>query len=246
LGEHLFDYRDVLATGDEQVLQHAWTRLSELRLPLHFAAVRGARTKGAWASLGMTEFCNAPQVLRAEVSVDEFAAIHRQSPRRLRQLASLGCSLRQRAGHHSQLVRWIYHRKAAQFAHVENSIFQDPLRIEFMAAAAALSGSACEIVTLEAAGSAVAALVLFRDGETRRFYTVYFDPAWARFSPGIALIYEVTRRSLSEGLDCDYMTGEQPHKMRFATSQVPLFRVQATADQVAQVLTEAPRSPLAA
>jgi CelD/BcsL family acetyltransferase involved in cellulose biosynthesis len=47
------------------------------------------------------------------------------------------------------------------------------------------------------------------------------------------LIYEVTRQSLGEGLDCDYMTGEQPYKLRLATSSVPLYRVQATADQLA-------------
>jgi CelD/BcsL family acetyltransferase involved in cellulose biosynthesis len=48
----------------------------------------------------------------------------------------------------------------------------------------------------------------------------------------LSLIYEVTRRSLEDGLDCDYMTGEQPYKRRLATSSVPLYRLRATAAEL--------------
>ncbi len=39
--------------------------------------------------------------------------------------------------------------------------------------------------------------------------------------------------SLAAGLDCDYMTGEQPYKMRLATNSVPLYNVRATAEELA-------------
>jgi hypothetical protein len=39
------------------------------------------------------------------------------------------------------------------------------------------------------------------------------------------LVFAITQRSLAEGLDCDYMTGEQPHKLRLATSMTRLFKV---------------------
>ena len=75
----------------------------------------------------------------------------------------------------------------------------------------------------------------FRDGLARRCYTVYYDHAWAHYSPGITLLFEVTRRSLEQGLDCDYLTGEQPHKTRFATHLTPLFRVETEARELARI-----------
>ena len=75
----------------------------------------------------------------------------------------------------------------------------------------------------------------FVDGGTRRFYTTWMDPAWSRHSPGIALLFEATRLTLEQGLDCDYMTGEQPYKLRFATGSEPLYKVEATAQQLAGV-----------
>ena len=41
------------------------------------------------------------------------------------------------------------------------------------------------------------------------------------------MIFDVTRESLAEGLDVDFMTGEYPYKNRLATAMVPLFRVSA-------------------
>jgi hypothetical protein len=38
---------------------------------------------------------------------------------------------------------------------------------------------------------------------------------------------------LIAGVDCDYMTGEQPYKLRLATVSVPLYRLRATAHQLA-------------
>ena len=64
---------------------------------------------------------------------------------------------------------------------------------------------------------------------------MYHDHRWAHYSPGVALIYEISRRSLAESLDCDYMTGEQPHKLRFATHTVPLFRCEAAPQELARI-----------
>ena len=127
----------------------------------------------------------------------------------------------------------VYDRKAAQDTGPAENLFADPARRDFLVAAAAMTP--CDVFTLESAGTLVAAIVTFRDRETRRFYTTYFDRAWAHYSPGVALLFEATRASLAEGLHCDYMTGEQPHKMRFATASMPLFRVYATADQLVNV-----------
>jgi len=76
----------------------------------------------------------------------------------------------------------------------------------------------------------IAALLSFRDGTVQRFYTTWFNPAWRRYSPGSALLYEVTRLSLAEGLECDYMTGEQPFKLRLATGVKPLYQLAMSAE----------------
>ncbi len=47
------------------------------------------------------------------------------------------------------------------------------------------------------------------------------------------MIFDVTRESLAEGLDVDFMTGEYPYKNRMATAMVPLYRVATTAVQMA-------------
>jgi CelD/BcsL family acetyltransferase involved in cellulose biosynthesis len=78
-----------------------------------------------------------------------------------------------------------------------------------------------------------AALVTLLDPGVRRFYTCWFAPELSKHSPALSLIYEVSRLSLAAGLDCDYMTGEQPYKLRLATSAVQLFQLQATTEQLA-------------
>ncbi|HEV7673325.1 MAG TPA: GNAT family N-acetyltransferase, partial [Candidatus Angelobacter sp.] len=69
-----------------------------------------------------------------------------------------------------------------------------------------------------------------------RFYTGWFAAEYEKHSPALALIYEITRQSLANGLDCDYMTGEQPYKMRLATNLVALYKVRASSEKLAEHL----------
>ena len=78
-----------------------------------------------------------------------------------------------------------------------------------------------------------AAVVALLDPGMRRFYTCWFTPELSKHSPALSLIYEITRRSLAADMDCDYMTGEQPYKLRLATSAVQLLQLRATAGQLA-------------
>ena len=145
----------------------------------------------------------------------------------------MGVAPNQHSGTNSALVRTVCELKSKQPVQWGENLLADPMRREFLVAAA--SASPCDVFTLESAGTLVAAIVTFRDGATRRFYTTFYDRAWAQYSPGVALLFEATRRSLGEGLDCDYMTGEQPHKLRFATSSVPLYRVKASAETLTEI-----------
>jgi len=144
----------------------------------------------------------------------------------------LGFELRSYDGDNPRLLRWIYAAKAGQS---DSSLFHDSERIEFMVSAAGLMPDVFEVFTLENGGTMAAAVVTLRDGRWRRFYTGWFAPEYEKHSPALALIYEITRQSLANGLDCDYMTGEQPYKMRLATNSVPLYRVRASSAQLAEI-----------
>jgi hypothetical protein len=80
LGEELFDYRDVIAVGDQRVLDAAWGKLGELGLPMEVKAVRGTRS---WAE--MRPFAGAPYL-----PVDTPLKRNKSLERNLRLLAERG------------------------------------------------------------------------------------------------------------------------------------------------------------
>jgi CelD/BcsL family acetyltransferase involved in cellulose biosynthesis len=96
----------------------------------------------------------------------------------------------------------------------------------------------CTLWTYSNDIATIAALLAFRDRRTRHFYTTWHDSAFGELSPGQALLFEATAQTLSEALDADYMTGESLYKKRLATDVVPLFRVDARPEDVAQLASE--------
>jgi CelD/BcsL family acetyltransferase involved in cellulose biosynthesis len=231
LGETLFDYRNVIGTGDRTLMQRAWEELGEMDLPLNVTALRGEQARSEWLEFTPTFFCNAPAVRRSETSAEEFMAAHSRLGRQIRRLYKQGVVLHRYYGNASNVVSWIYERKAQQ----ADSVFTDPLRREFMVRICAAEPFKCDIFTYQYGGECIAALVTFRHRQMRHFYTIYFDPKWAQMSPGQVLVYEATARSLAEGFDCDYMTGEYAYKNRLATHMEPLYRVQISAERLAEI-----------
>ena len=322
LGEELFDYREVIACGDEAVLDRAWQKVADLALRVEIKAVRGERT---WAE--MSPFAGAPY-LPMSVTVKRNKSLERN----LRLLAEQGCTLSTHglkpvsfmAAHHPaeagcprenptdtarddaqrshadeigilpprqargqddksssrdglaalaealpldcaspaataplgvtnglkrpaaksigilrcaqddksdflqddksdfvQNVRRMYELKAR---HESGSLFRDPLRIEAVVEMTLSAPS--EVFTIEHDGELVAAVLTFIDGNVCRFYGTYYDERWARYSPGVSLLYRVIEQAQACGLDFDFMTGEQPYKMRFASEVVPLYIAQ--------------------
>jgi CelD/BcsL family acetyltransferase involved in cellulose biosynthesis len=232
LGEALFDYRDVLACGDPALLRQAWQEVAALRLPVFFAGLRGEERRRAWHDFAPQPFVSAPCLLARETSAEQLAAAHSRIGSRWRKLLRQGVEFCHEPRPTPELLRRIYQLKAQQ---APANLFRDSTRVNFLLAAAESGPAPCDVYTLEHCATVVAALVTFRDGDTRRFYTTYYDHSWARFSPGMALLFEATRLSLEQGLNCDYMTGEQPHKTRLATSHMPLFRVECSREVWARV-----------
>lgn len=241
IGEALFDYRDVLHAGDADLLAAAWQMAAELNLPLSVTAVDSSAVS-CWAEFHPAEFARAPWVDSARIRAEEFRLLHTRAARQLRRLQRQGIALHEYSGADQELVRRIYQLKSDQFAGDPNNIFHDQRRRDFMMAIAALEGAACKVFTLEdAAGCIVAGLVTFLDGHMRHFYTIYFDPQWAHYSPGVALVFEATARSLEHGLSCDYMTGEYPYKLRFANAARTLYRIDVSAAELAAIVRVQPQ-----
>ena len=232
LGEELFDYRALLHRGEDEVLRAALGALAEVGRPLEIVALRESERSVVTDELELLPFAAAPGVSCAQISAEEFAAAHTRLARNLRRMERLGFELRRYDGDNPTLLRSIYGAKAEQS---EASLFHDAERVEFMVSAAGLKPDVFEIFALENGGTMAAAVVTLRDSRWRRFYTGWFALEYEKHSPALALIYEITRQSLTQGLDCDYMTGAQPYKMRLATNSVPLYLVRATAEQLVTV-----------
>jgi CelD/BcsL family acetyltransferase involved in cellulose biosynthesis len=233
LGDELFDYRDLLFAGDPDIARSAWAQLARLNLPLTLKSVRGEAARRRWQRFDPQSFAGAPQIAAAECTAQALAAAHRRLGRFWRRALRSGAQLLQYDGSASALLRWIYEKKATQFGPCPGSLFCDRRRVDFMVAAGAADPAACDIFTLESNGQVMSALVTFRDRQMRRFYTVFYDQQFAEFSPGNILLFEICRRTLEQGMSCDLMTGEQPYKLRLATSAVPLFQIEASAEVVA-------------
>lgn len=230
LGEELFDYRGFLHAGEERVLRSALAALAQAGALLEVVALRECDRLAVLENLELTPFSAAPGISCREVSGAKFATMHLRLARNLRRFQRRGFQVKAHSGKHSSLVRAIYEGKARQDA---KSLFHDPRRVEFMVEAARLQPSRVEVFTLESGSELAAALVTFREQAVRRFYTCFFNAPYAKLSPAMALIYEVTRQSLESRLDCDYMTGEHAYKLRLATTSMPLFRLRASSAQLA-------------
>jgi CelD/BcsL family acetyltransferase involved in cellulose biosynthesis len=232
IGETLFDYRNMLSAGEPEVLEHAWRELARVGLPLEVVALRGPVVRAQWSSLQPTEFCNAPTTRHRDISAEQFAALHKKSSKASRRWAREGFRLIRRESDLRPIAEWVYRRKA-EWSGKSDNLFGDRQRQDFMLHI--IENHVCNWCVWsyeDSSGEIAAALVTFRRGQCRHFYTIHHDHRWERFSPGQVLIFDVTRESLAEGLDVDFMTGEYVYKNRLATSMVPLFRVAATAEQM--------------
>lgn len=240
-GETLFDYRDYLASGDLAPLKAAWEKLASLNLPASISAICRSEDR-IWQHLPKEFFSRAPGLLRSEITSEQLAQAHSRAFSRLRKLERMGLRITQYTGD-SPIVSEIYRLRRAQSS--PSGLFHDPVRSEFMVAVCNAEGSRCEVFALERGSTLAAALVTFRDADWRRCYTILYDNRWARFSPGVSLLFEVARRSLEQGMNVDLMTGEQPYKMRVAQSMQDLFKVTASSAELQQ-LSSAPAANLAA
>jgi len=233
LGEEMFDYRDALCSGDGEALLQAWRRVADQRLPLAFHAVTEDAARANWQGFELRPFASAPQVHAAAATGQDFVLGHPLLARMARKLRRAGARLVKHSGDSGDVIRWICQQKAINHKGPGVNLFSDPRRVALVVSAAAADPGSCEVFTLECGGHAIAGVVTLLDFGVRRCYTICYDRQWQALSPGNSLLFEVTRLSLEQDMDCDYMTGEQPYKLRLANGLMPLYRVQASAAQLA-------------
>jgi CelD/BcsL family acetyltransferase involved in cellulose biosynthesis len=237
IGDALFDYRDVLGNSQE-ALAAAWREVGSWGVPLEFVALRDDSPHDFWKAVSRPSFCGAPGISVEDTSAEAFTQRHWRQAKQMRRLYREGARLAHAHGSHAGLVRWIYRQKVAQLADDPRNVFSDPRRVEFLVEMANREDTRCDVYCLEMGSTILSSLITFRDDAygirpVRRYYTTTFDHRWARLSPGIALLYEVARQSLEEGIDVDFQTGEQFHKSRLAMRSVPLYRMSLPASEVA-------------
>ena len=226
IGETLFDYRDLLSSGRRDLELAALSEAASLGLPLEITAINPA-AQNHWSFLGLRDFCNAPRVDLEVYSDKAFAEAHPRLLRHGRRMVRAGATRGRRTGNDRAFIRQLYDFKAP----LEGNLFADPLRRHFMEELCALEGDRCEVMTYETSDRLVGAMLSFRTPKVQNFYTVYYDPEWGTYSPGQVLMFEMCLDALSQGRNCDLLTGEYPYKNRLASSLRPLYRVQCTAEE---------------
>lgn len=232
IGETLFDYRDILSAGDPAVLEEAWRLLALTGLSLEVTALRGLETRARWQALSPTEFCNAPTTRCCDITAEQFVSAHKKSAKASRRFAREGFRLMRRDRNMRPVTEWLYRHKT-EWSGASDNLFCDIHRRNIMLHIINTNVCKCTVWSYENTdGDIAGALVTFEHGRRRHFYTIHHDPRWDKFSPGQVMIFDVTRESLAEGLDVDFMTGEYSYKNRLATAMVPLFRVNASALQM--------------
>jgi CelD/BcsL family acetyltransferase involved in cellulose biosynthesis len=235
IGEELGDYRSVLTTDQHSCsFERAWCELAQLNLPLRFTALRSEH-HAIFDSFSTHDFVGAPYLTNK--SAEQFVHEHNRMFSRLRKLQRLGFEVRQREKTDSELLRWIYRNKAAADP---QSLFHDSARVDMLLEA--IAALPADVVTIERDSHIISAAVAFQDRRWLRFYTNWYDLEWARYSPGMVLLYEMTRRALTAGLSCDYLTGEQSYKLRMASNISYLRRIDASVEELRHAV-EFMRSP---
>jgi CelD/BcsL family acetyltransferase involved in cellulose biosynthesis len=232
LGESLFDYRDMLSTGDPELEFAALGEASKLRLPLEITALTPEAAQ-RWNIFSLKPFCSAPRIVRANCSSERLVESHRRLGRHSRRLAARSAQLKHRDGSDREFIRDLYAKKSLQ----DGSLFTDSLRRDFMERVCQEEGNRCRIFTYETSTDIVAALLTLHSDHARLFYTTYFDTEWQAFSPGQVLLFQASVEVLRDNLDCDFLTGEYPYKMRLANHSIPLMRLEASTEQWRDAVT---------
>jgi CelD/BcsL family acetyltransferase involved in cellulose biosynthesis len=97
-----------------------------------------------------------------------------------------------------------------------------------------------EIAALRLNDQLAAYAVCFVDGPVCRSWDTRFDPAWAKYSPGMRVNEAAVEWALRQDSihEYDWMRGQEPYKLRLSNNATSLAAVFAWSSTTARVLTE--------
>jgi len=109
----------------------------------------------------------------------------------------------------------------------QSGMLADPLLRDLVATAAPrlAADGLLRLYRLQLGGETIAVLLMLRGDDTACYYLSGFDPAYARFSPGTALIGSAIADVAGEGaITFDFLRGGEAYKYRWGAEDRPLVR----------------------
>lgn len=235
LGQGLFDYVDLIGTASPGAQQELARQLLDWKEWRRFDAT------GVPADSPFACFWEALQPEQAPFSAapllvhpDQFHRGRARAARRLQQCLQAGWTLRQvrpcRERH--ALLQWILEQKEKTLQARGGGNVLDAPAVCWLQAMVAREPDMTELWQLHRGAEIIAGLLSWRSGSVRYAYTISYSGHAAAMSPGILLLYGVLCDSVAEGLQFDFLTGEQPFKLRFADAHRRLLRLRKRRPEV--------------
>lgn len=228
LGQGLFDYVDLVGAASPAAQQQLARQLLEWEEWRQFEAT------GVPADSPFTSFW---QALQAESSFFSAAPLllhpdrlrpgHGRAARRLRQCRQAGWELQQvgQGAERQALLHWILEQKQQALQASGGRNVLDEAAVQWLRAMVTHAPELAELWRLHRDGEAAAGLLCWRSTPVRYAYTISYRSDAAAMSPGVLLLYGVLCDSAAQGLCFDFLTGEQPFKLRFSDARRSLLRL---------------------
>ena len=124
----------------------------------------------------------------------------------------------------ARTLEWLHGRRWRQRG--ESGKLADPLMCAFMRSVIPDMGEAglLRFYRLKCDNRPLAAAFTMRCGRTAHFYLTGFDPAWARYSPGLLTVVAAMRGAFDEGVEeFHFLRGREAYKYRIGAQDRPMF-----------------------
>jgi CelD/BcsL family acetyltransferase involved in cellulose biosynthesis len=124
----------------------------------------------------------------------------------------------------ARTLEWLHGRRWRQRG--ESGKLADPLMCAFMRSVIPDLGEAglLRFYRLKCDNRPLAAAFTMRCGRSAHFYLSGFDPAWARYSPGLLTVVAAMRGAFAEGVEeFHFLRGREAYKYRIGAEDRPMF-----------------------
>lgn len=250
VGQGLFDYLDLLGEADDEAQQELAARVladPDWRFLEVGGLRRPSRFEAFWRALGAGWEAEAAAPRLRAMPVEAWRTAHARWAQRWRRAQAHGLTVKRVAAAERPGWRaWIEARKTRALAAAGATTVLGAPEWQWLERMLTAEVAAVELWLLQRGEEPLAALVSWLDTgppRIRHGYTICYEECAGALSPGILLLFAVVERTLAEGGEFDFLTGEQPFKLQFANDRQPRWRVwrdRRAAPPIADVEISAP------